>query len=438
VQTPLLQVPEQLPQDVPQPFGTGPHFLVPQLGVQMLSSHIPPLQVWVEGLQLPQDVPQTGSSPHSIPEQSGVQSDISQYPLAQISVEGLQLPQSWPQLGSGPHSISEQSEIQPEYSQIPPLQNSSPAQLPQLLLTPHITLFPQLNPKLEQVSVQVVTHFPAELQVCPFEQLPQLLLTPQTVRIPQLNPKLEQVSVQVVTHSPKELQDWPFKQVPQNFVVPQTVWYPHSYSKAEQVSVQVETHFPKELQTLLPVQFPQLPPQPFEPHIFPAQLGMQTETHSPVAVLQVCPFEQLPQLATALNAPQLSKAVAPPQALFNLEQNAEFVSGVHVQTFDWQVFGNVQLPQFKVPPQPLLILPQFLPCAEQVVGIQGATHKPVLNVHISVHLSVPVYPAPKTPAQVAPPKEELSHLSVPSLIPFPQKEEAKQLLSFVILHPEGQ
>jgi hypothetical protein len=52
------------------------------------------------------------------------------------------------------------------------------------------------------------------------------------------------------------------------------------------------------------------------------------------------------------------------------------------------------------------------------------------------HFKVPVYPVPKTPAHVAPPKEEVSHLSVPSITLFPHL--ASQLLSLIRLHPVGQ
>jgi hypothetical protein len=38
------------------------------------------------------------------------------------------------------------------------------------------------------------------------------------------------------------------------------------------------------------------------------------------------------------------------------------------------------------------------------------------------HFKVPVYPVPKTPAHVAPPKALPSHCSVPSIRLFPQQE----------------
>jgi hypothetical protein len=52
--------------------------------------------------------------------------------------------------------------------------------------------------------------------------------------------------------------------------------------------------------------------------------------------------------------------------------------------------------------------------------LQGAAHELVSNVQTLEHFNVPVYPEPKTPEQVAPPKAlEVSHFSFPSLIPFP-------------------
>jgi hypothetical protein len=68
--------------------------------------------------------------------------------------------------------------------------------------------------------------------------------------------------------------------------------------------------------------------------------------------------------------------------------------------------------------------------------VQGAEHKLVSKVQELEHFSVPVYPLPMTPAQVAPPKSVKSHFSVPSLFAFPQT--IAQLLSFIELHPAGQ
>jgi hypothetical protein len=40
-----------------------------------------------------------------------------------------------------------------------------------------------------------------------------------------------------------------------------------------------------------------------------------------------------------------------------------------------QVWGEVQVPQVSVPPQPSVIVPQFFPCARHVVGLQVAVLK---------------------------------------------------------------
>jgi hypothetical protein len=117
-------------------------------------------------------------------------------------------------------------------------------------------------------------------------------------------------------------------------------------------------------------------------------------------------------------------------------QNAAFVSAVHVQTLLLQVCGDVQLPQLVLILQ-IVLVPQLYPKLEQVT-VQGAAHKLVLKVHRFVHFNVPVYPAPKTPSHVAPPKAELSHFSVPSIIPFPQTGVYTQSLSFATVHPTGQ
>lgn len=47
--------------------------------------------------------------------------------------------------------------------------------------------------------------------------------------------------------------------------------------------------------------------------------------------------------------------------------------GTQVQTLFEQVFGLWQVPQLSVPPHPSEMLPQFLPCAAQVVGVQVQT-----------------------------------------------------------------
>ena len=61
-----------------------------------------------------------------------------------------------------------------------------------------------------------------------------------------------------------------------------------------------------------------------------------------------------------------------------------------------QVWGEVQVPQVSVPPQPSEMVPQFLPCAAQVVGVHVA---PVVIVRVAVAL--PEYWAVMTAEVVA-------------------------------------
>src|SRR5262245_14453607 len=53
-----------------------------------------------------------------------------------------------------------------------------------------------------------------------------------------------------------------------------------------------------------------------------------------------------------------------------------------------QVWGAVHVPQVSVPPQPLEIVPQFLPCAAQVVGVQ-----PAAGVTVKTAVTVPLLAA---------------------------------------------
>ena len=70
-----------------------------------------------------------------------------------------------------------------------------------------------------------------------------------------------------------------------------------------------------------------------------------------------------------------------------------------------QVLPALQVPQFKVPPQPLLGVPQFAPKAAQVVGVQLETHwlEPLQ-----------VRPLPQVPQANVPPQPSLG---LPQLAP---------------------
>ena len=54
-------------------------------------------------VQVPHDVPHTGSGPHARPEQSGVHE--TQRPMALHTSGSVHVPHDWPQMGSVPHSI---------------------------------------------------------------------------------------------------------------------------------------------------------------------------------------------------------------------------------------------------------------------------------------------------------------------------------------------
>ena len=82
------------------------------------------------------------------------------------------------------------------------------------------------------------------------------------------------------------------------------------------------------------------------------------------------------------------------------------VAGVHPQTFGVppppQVSNPVHVPQSSVPPQPSEIVPQFLPCAAQVVGVQQAPPKQTVPASQQVPLqqgSLPKQQSVGTPVE---------------------------------------
>ena len=83
---------------------------------------------------------------------------------------------------------------------------------------------------------------------------------------------------------------------------------------------------------------------------------------------------QVPQL-TVRTMPQLSAAVTTSQALPRRWQNTALVSSVQPHTLlappPPQVFGSAHVPHARLLPQPSEMLPQFLPCVPQLVGMQG-------------------------------------------------------------------
>jgi hypothetical protein len=86
--------------------------------------------------------------------------------------------------------------------------------------------------------------------------------------------------------------------------------------------------------------------------------------------------------------------------------------GVHVcvtQTLLVQVALTGQVPQLSVPPQPSGIVPQFLPCAEHVVGVQPPPVWHVPPVHVCpvghVQLIMPPQPSETLPHLLPTPPE---------------------------------
>lgn len=98
-------------------------------------------------------------------------------------------------------------------------------------------------------------------------------------------------------------------------------------------------------------------------------------THAPLLLEQVYPVWQIPQL--------------PPHPLLPHCFPAQF--GVHIQApLKLQVYPVAHEPQSKVDPQPLSHNPHCFPNSEQSLGVQVATHIPL--VQSSPELQVPQLP----------------------------------------------
>jgi hypothetical protein len=171
----------------------------------------------------------------------------------------------------------------------------------------------------------------------------------------------------------------------------------------------VHWHWPA-TQTPLPVQDPQVPPQPSLPHTLPAQLGVQQspalQTSPPAQVPQVPPQPSLPhvlpvQLGTHWQAPALQTSL-----LLQVPQVPPQPSSPHVlpaqlgvqQTPFWQRAPDAQVPQ---------VLPQ--PSSPHVLPAHAGVH--------AGHLWVCVLQAPKqqsafcaqySPPALHPPEEHSS------------------------------
>ncbi len=71
---------------------------------------------------------------------------------------------------------------------------------------------------------------------------------------------------------------------------------------------------------------------------------------------------------------------------------------MQLQTPLLQVFGEVQEPQFNVPPQPSLVEPQLLPWAAQEVGAQLQT----LLLQVFGEVQEPQFKVPPQPSLMVP------------------------------------
>ena len=69
-----------------------------------------------------------------------------------------------------------------------------------------------------------------------------------------------------------------------------------------------------------------------------------------------------------------------------------------MHTLELQDWPAPQPPQLNVPPQPSEMVPQFLPCAAQVVGAQTQT----LAVHVSDEAQAPQLNVPPQPSEMVP------------------------------------
>jgi hypothetical protein len=117
-----------------------------------------------------------------------------------------------------------------------------------------------------------------------------------------------------------------------------------------------------------------LPPQPsgIDPEETPWAahvVGVQPQTFGVPPPPQVSGAAHDPQFNMSGQVPSLMRPQVAPAA-------AQVVGVQH--TFDVpQTAGAVQLPQFKVPPQPSEIVPQVAPCAAHVVRVQHCPNVPV-------------------------------------------------------------
>ena len=92
----------------------------------------------------------------------------------------------------------------------------------------------------------------------------------------------------------------------------------------------------------------------------------------------------------------------PPETLVGLNVSEDKVTlpPPLTQTLFVHVWPLPQVPQLSVPPQPSEMLPQFLPWAAQVVGVQESVQ--VLFVHVCLLGQVPQLSVPPQPSEALP------------------------------------
>ena len=73
-----------------------------------------------------------------------------------------------------------------------------------------------------------------------------------------------------------------------------------------------------------------------------------------------------------------------------------------MQTLFVQVFGEEQVPQFKVPLHPFEIEPQFLPCAAHVVGVQVCDAEQTFAMQVCPDVQDPQDSVPEHPSETEP------------------------------------
>lgn len=134
-------------------------------------------------------------------------------------------------------------------------------------------------------------------------------------------------------------------------------------------------------------------------------LQVQTAPGAP----KQAPGLQLPALHVSLQpqAPQFSAPSPHPLSMLpQFSPCAAQLVGVHPHTLATpppaQVFGATQAPQLSEPPQPLGIEPQFLPCAAQLVGAQPQTLAGPPPPQVFGEVQLPQLSVPPQPLEIEP------------------------------------